>query len=694
VKPGENRAHFYFRGQFFDRENGNAPIKRCYLKWRPHTWISFELLTKKEDTMPQKIYFLWFLFLLITFFTAPVQATSTILAVDSSLMANTVLDELSKAGWRKEVAQKVVALNQTWFTELKNASEKNFQNHLKLLKQFNPTYLVEQFLLKHPEMLGLLNLADDSIAIIKILKKSTCYNEMTTYYALHPTPLEIQKLTEALSIHRSLLCQLAKRNILGAEVIFMFPRKTRGAKEYEIWLKKVFNQYLRRTDHQLVTLIAYLIEHGQEIRQRLETDSQFYQRFRHELWPQFIRITDNLKAFEWLANEPYIWDLLALQEGEILLEKWGLGPISLLFGEQSYPADMRATIIQILLQGDDDTVEALFQYKEQPLFRQLLRRQFSVQTQAALAKKLVTLCPTHSEANCSDVSEQLRYLVSLTDNQTLAEEIGPQPKGPITWLPFHGSYHAIRKMSQGRKMTKQDIFNLSLDALIFIPAALFAMPFAQTAQPLTGEIILDLGIVGALDVTPRVYHLVKPIGKAAIRTGTRTGQILTQSLTKGMIKEVVLKQGQKTLGIALFKESAPKTHDFEGLDLKVQNPLKTTTVAQSLLADFQFQPALNRQVYMEISELRPFLVQKIASEQVFGRMPFQPKIYVGTDTQLVMLPTHGLNLTFFQTTAHQALLAQQGKSPKKYRRKSKDQFTAWQHNISAWWLMNAMTHNQ
>jgi hypothetical protein len=25
VKPGENRAHFYFRGQFFDRENGNAP---------------------------------------------------------------------------------------------------------------------------------------------------------------------------------------------------------------------------------------------------------------------------------------------------------------------------------------------------------------------------------------------------------------------------------------------------------------------------------------------------------------------------------------------------------------------------------------------------------------------------------------------------------------------------------------------
>jgi len=612
---------------------------------------------------------IFFLFLIAIHFVPLVKANTLFTSTISSLTMNDeIVEELLKAGWRKNAAQAVASLNQKWFNsfQTENKDQNYFHQQIKQLKQLKTTYLVSRFLEEHPETAGLLALSKRPISIIKILKNPACYNALTTSYALHTTSLEIQQLTEALTIHRDLLCQLTERGMIGIEIIFMFPRQTRGAKEYDLWLKKVFSKYLRRTDNQLAEIIAFLIEQGPNIRQRLDKDEAFYKQFRQQLWPTFTRLVDNIGSFDSLVNEPYIWDVLALKEGTLLVEKWGMSPASLLFGNESYPANMRSLIIQILLQGDNNTIDALFKYKDQPLFHQLLHRQLSASTQVALANRLATLCPNYPEQPCPDLPEHLSYLTSLTDNVIFAEEVAQPPTGPITWLPFHGSYRALKKMTQGRKMDGQDIFNLSLDALIFVPAALFSIPFSQTARPLTAEVI----IVG-LDLTPRTYHLIKPLGKIAIRTGTRTGQLLTHSMAKTMIEKVIFEPSEKTLPALTTPDTA------------VMKP------EQSSINDIKQK--LDYSISIQLTERLYFLNQKMEYQSVTGLAQFQPEIYLRHDTKLVMIPTHSVNLAFFQETAHQALLGERKKE--KGDRKT-ELFTAWQQNFSAWWLMQLILNGE
>jgi hypothetical protein len=601
-----------------------------------------------------------FLFFIAIHFVPLVRTAVATPAVFSMTTNHEIVEELLKAGWRKKAAQAVASVNQKWFYRLKTEknSENHFQHQIERLKQLKPSYLVSRFLEKHPETAGLLALSKQPILIIKVLKKPACYNALITSYALHTTPQEIQLLTEALTRHRDLLCQLTERGMIGTEMIFMFPRQTRGAKEYDLWLKKVFSKYLRRSDNQLAQIMAFLIEHGQDIRQRLEEDKAFYQQFRQQLWFKLMRLVDNIGNFNALVSEPYIWDVLSLNEGELLLEKWGIGPVSLLFGTGSYPANMRSIIIQILLQGDDNTVDALFKYQDQPLFHQLLHRQLSASTQAALANRLATLCPNYPEQSCPELPEHLNYLSSIMDNVALAEEVGPKPTGPITWLPFHGSYRALKKMTQGRKMDGQDIFNLSLDALIFVPAGLFAIPFSQTARPLTAKVI----IVG-LDLTPRTYHLIKPLGKIAIRTGTSTGKLLTQSFAKTMIEKVIFEPVPKDTLLELI------TPD-------------TVVINQSQSSISQVKQKLEHSVSIQLTEQLQLFSQKTGYQSLTGLAQFQPEIYLRHDTKLVIIPTHGINLDFFQETAHQALLGERIKE-----KGEREKFTGWQQNISAWWLM-------
>jgi len=101
-------------------------------------------------------------------------------------------------------------------------------------------------------------------------------------------------------------------------------------------------------------------------------------------------------------------------------------------------------------------------------------------------------------------------------------------------------------MTQGREITGEDMLNLGLDALIFVPSVVFAGAFSGAAQPLSEEIIVNIGIIG-LDLTPHTYHLVKPLGKFAIRAGNQTSKILTQQLANKMTQKAVLLQGNKII---------------------------------------------------------------------------------------------------------------------------------------------------
>jgi hypothetical protein len=575
------------------------------------------------------------------------------------LAADYAQNELIKAGWRKDVAQAVVSLNKAWFSLVKQTHEHDFSSQINSLKKLGHSVIISKFLYKHPETAGLLALSDNPISLIKVLNKPACYNAIINLYALHTNPTEITLLTKALEKHRDLMCKLAYRGILGGEIVFMFPDDSKGAIEYDAWLKSVFSKYLWGSERQLADLIGFLIEKGSSIRQRLNKKPEFYKRFRQELWPALMRVVDNNGAFELLANDPYIWDLLALKEGEILLNKWGLGPITLLFGENAYPTDMQAIIISMLLQGDDNTVEALFRYQNEPLFRDLIRRPLSAITQAALANKLLNLCPNYPEQACPDLTDSLRSLASITNQVALAEEVGVLPNGSSTWIPYHGSYYAIKKMTDGRELSSDDLLNLGLDALSLVPAAFFAGPFGSSIQPLTESFIVNLGnfsIAGlnALSFTPYPYHLVKPISSFMIRTGNRTtkmirGNIFMKPQTNNIhhVNKVLIAEITRSIG-ALVEESQ-KIFKHSG-----------------------------KRIFYEMTQPIIF-IHKIRFEQnrsgnTMRLLEFETSIFMRRDRKLVMLPNKPYK-AFFNKIGKRALFVQKDLS-------------VWQQMISAWWLMN------
>jgi len=579
-------------------------------------------------------------------------------------------NELIKAGWHIDVAKAVVAVNSGWFTTLKQESENDFHIQIQLLQQLDNEAVVSQFLRKYPETAGLLAFSDDPAELAKKLDKPACYGILTSFYALHTTPTNIQLLTEALEKHRERMCQLGGRGILGAETVFIFPRNTYCAQEYDAWLEEVFSKYIRHSDKQLAEIMGFLIKQGKGIRLRLNKNNFFCNGFRKKLWPALMRVVDNNGEFELLSNEAHIWDLLALKEGEMLLNKWGLGPIVLLFGDNSYPADMRPIIIQILLQGDDETVEALFKYKDVPLFRDLMRRPLSASTQAALANQLARVCHFDQEQTCPDLSNRLHYYASLTNDAALAEEVGPPPNGAVTWIPFHGSYYAIKKMTQGREINGEDMLNLGLDALALVPAAVLAYPFAQMARPLTHEIVLDVGIIGieVLAFTPRTYHVVKPLGKFAIQAGNSTGKMLAQQFAEEIIQQQTFKHKKITLPNVILPVTA--------------------SIKQSQYLFSQIRQKNHRRVLLDVTKPIQFIHEKVGRK---GRnaprfVEFEARIIMRNDAKMIINLTNGLGSEFFRKTAQNALSEQTGQL-------SGQNVSAWQQNISAWWLMNAEIEN-
>lgn len=565
-----------------------------------------------------------------------------------------VLNELLKAGWRKNAAIAVVAVNSTWFTLLKQKHENDFYYQIKLLKQLTHSAYVSAFLRRHPETAGLLAHSDNPSLLAKTLNKPDCYNAMTRFYALHSS-----LLTEALDKHRDVMCDIAERGILGGEMVFIFPRHSKAAKEYDAWLEDVFSKYLwHSSDTQLAEIIAFLIERGQYIRQRLNDDPIFYKRFRRELWPAFMRVVHNKGAFDWLVNDPHIWDLLAIDKGEELLDKWGLAPVGLLFGEGSYPANMRYTIIDILLEGDDDTVDALYKYKDELLFSQLMRRRLSAGTQAALASKLATLCPNYPEQGCPDLPHHLRYFVSITDNAALAEEIGPPPTGVVTWLPFYDSYYAVKKMVQGRELTGGDAVGIGLDALAIVPVAFVAQ---------------------------KVSIISKPLGKTIQKFGNRS-KMLSQKLDRTRqvrrVKKTKTKLPQSSFSTVLHKNQ------------QFLNQLKQKGT---------------KWVSYDVTKFIRFLHKK-AGRRGRNTMRFfglEARVFMRKDAKVVMNPSQGLGGHFFRETLERALNEVLGEragyaltvlemTPKVMSRrtgrllaKAKKKVTAWQQNISAWWLVQS-----
>jgi hypothetical protein len=309
----------------------------------------------------------------------------------------------------------------------------------------------------HPETAGLLASVADPERVAATLTAADDYAAIAALYVQYADPEDALSLTGALERNGEVICTLRKRNLLGSEAPFLFERAAdaREADEtYDQWARQALEAALGRSDEEVASLLNLLLKHGPEVRSRLRSRPGYRARFHDEVWPRLARAAAAQgNMFESYLEDARVWDLLERPESERLLRVWGLLAVDLLYGyaqlnRRAYPADLHDEVVAVLVHGDGRAVRALEKFRDEPLFFRFLRRPLSPGTRTAALDKLL-----QAGANYPDL---LGHFNRLSET-ALAEEVGPPPEGPETYIPFYYTvYEVPRKLWQGRDPTTMD----------------------------------------------------------------------------------------------------------------------------------------------------------------------------------------------------------------------------------------------
>ena len=184
--------------------------------------------------------------------------------------------ELVKSGWDKEAAEAVISLNMSWFSMLLKDDKAELERQLQILSRLGNYPQFMQVLKIKPETAGLLASASDPKLIEASLQAhpDPDYVSIANLYVLHAAPEDAHLLAEALQRHKALLVRLNNIGFLGSETLFIFPRKSEGAREYDLWISELLNSKLGNYEG-LSQTITFLLSQGRLIRDRLDADSEF-----------------------------------------------------------------------------------------------------------------------------------------------------------------------------------------------------------------------------------------------------------------------------------------------------------------------------------------------------------------------------------------------------------------------------------
>lgn len=394
--------------------------------------------------------------------------------VARAALAADARSRLHCAGWPEAAAQAVVDLNLDWFTIQAEENAGGFERQLKLLEALGSHPLVFAVVEKRPELAGLLaGVASPKDVAASLAVSESDYGPFAGLFLQHCNAPARASLSKVLLSHRGILRMLQDRGMLGAEILFMYPQPTAISvgsadwpREYDRWLDDELNTRRHVSDKELASFVNLVLGQGPEIRRRLAEDESFRREFRSQVWPRLNRAASGgQNAFESFLGDPRIWDLLRLDASEELLKSTGLLAIDLLYGfpddgRPAYPADVHSEVIQILLRREPQSVQALLEFRRDPLFIQFLKKPISDDTRATALAKLFHARPNHSE---------LLATYARLSGAALADHVGPPPHGVVTWLPFYYTvYEVPKKWLQGRDATAMDLFQAALDPVMLV----------------------------------------------------------------------------------------------------------------------------------------------------------------------------------------------------------------------------------
>ncbi len=574
---------------------------------------------------------------------------------------------LTNAGWDQNAAESVVGLNKEWFTILADENPAGLELQLKLLEGLGRRPALSRFLSEHPETAGLLAVADAPENLATLLESSRKdYATIAGLYVQHVGPVGVADLGEALTENLHLICQLYARGLPGCELLFIFDRKAEGAEEYEHWLREVIQAKLSASDSEFASFVNLVMRQGPGLREKLSRSESFRARFRTELWPRLVRVVDGGQGtFELYLDEDSIWEMLALDNGEELLNRCGPLSIDLLFGHpeighKAYPQNLHAKIVQILLRREERSIHALMKFRGEPSFEDFLQRDLSPEVFSASLTQIFNAG--------SNYPETLKLYARLS-NIALSEETGPPPSGLVTWIPLYYTVYEIpRKLSQGRQPSPIELFSAAADPLFLV------VDIFSGGGLLAGRRALVAGS--------------KEAAEAAIRKGGQKVFVTT-------LRDSGLELARKQLG----KDIAEKMGEKELVNWSVTAML--SEIPQVV------RTAMGKATVFEITKPVQFMFQysRVGREtwKRFTRMDARlfmrgdAKVYVRlTNTAAAVLGRRGA--AFFERTAQDlAFNATLESGPAhdvihqglKTGVSTADQLRAWQKNVSAWWLLNA-----
>ena len=578
---------------------------------------------------------------------------------------------LTDSGWGKQSAYAVVNLNAEWFAIQADENPAGLEFQLRLLSDLGRHPDLDRFLTEHPETAGLLATVDDPQLIADSLRDATdSYQRVAGLYVQHAAPTDARDIARALKADFDLICTMHERGLLGSEVIFIFDRDAAGANEYEAWLRDAILARLKASDDEFASFLHLVLRHGPALRNRLQNDEEFRRRFRNELWPRLARAVDGEHGmFELYLDDERIWDLVALDNGEELLKRCGLLPIDLLYGypdigHPPYPKVLHDKIVQLLLRPKDRTIEALMKFRSEPLFHKFIAREMSSNTLSAALTQLF-----NSGANYP--AKLLLY--ERLDDKALSDEVGPPAAGVVTWVPFYYTlYEVPKKLLQGREPSGMDLFSAAVD-----PAFLVVDLFTAGGSYAGRKALLVGGKEAVEKATQKFAE--KGAEKALVTTLRDTGLKLA---CKQVGKDVAEKMGEKELA----------NWTITGILSEVQQAVRTTigkatTFEITKPVQFMFQLGrAGRESWKRFTGMEARLFMR-GDARIYVRFNHLAGAVVGPRSAAFIERTAqdlALGTAFEsepgQDVAHEGI---------KRVVSAKDQLLAWQHNVSAWWLLNA-----
>lgn len=558
---------------------------------------------------------------------------------------------LISQGWNEKTARAVITMNKQWFSEVAAEDELAFSKQLTLLADLGRIDDLMTFLDKHPETAALFTLVSYPEKLLRLLLSAeNNFNFIINLYVLHAAPIDADDLTEALQDNIDIISKLYQRGLVGSEVIFIFGRQGEGTEIYEQWLRELLMTKMDKPDLEIASLINMIITYGPDIRRRLQSDNDFRSKFRTLIWPKLVRVASyNKNMYEIYLDDPRIWDLLTLPEGEALLRKRGLLlPMNLLYGypelnSAPYPDDLHPYVIQKLLEGDILTIKALHKFRDEPLFHSLLRRPLSDDVKRAAFTKLLD--------EYENSPEQLKQFDKMT-GIGLKSELGPGPSLIKIWTPlYYTLWEVPKKLMQGRNPSGTEWFNSLADPVSFL------------------------------------YPILK-LGVAVVNVGKSITGLEEKKPFPDELKKTSVAVAEKQLG----KDIARRLSDNELVNYGVTAML---TKMQGV-----FKEKVSKSVIVNTTKPVQFMFSYSGNGQksLAALAEINGSILMRGDMKLVIQPNNqaiGKNVSKYLTTTSRNFvtatlnLRSSGTSQTDMQDNHDQQYSSWSKNVSAWWLMHA-----